>query len=115
MVTDETAAPGQPPAGAGELLARLQPRTWDSAAATAFEAAQEAINHVIGCYSSLIDAEERAADPNHAQIQAWRTERRACAEERRALRSYDRDGVTAARESYAARLAVLESELHGRR
>ena len=116
MVTDDaTAAPGQPPAGADELLARLQPRTWDSAAATAFEAAQEAIGHVIACCSSLIDAAERAADPDHAQIQTWRAERAACAEERRALRTYDRDGVAAARESYAARLTVLESEPRGRR
>lgn len=109
VVTHEDAA--GPPSSARDLLSRLQPRPWDSAASVAFEAAQEAIGHAIGCYSSLLDVEERSANPRSDQIRAWSGARQASAEERKSLRAYDRLAVDRARERYAELVPRLEAEL----
>ncbi|ODU99481.1 MAG: hypothetical protein ABT15_31675 [Pseudonocardia sp. SCN 73-27] len=110
VLMHEDAAAG-PPANAHDLLSRLQPRPWDSAASVAFEAAQEAIGHAIGCYSSLLDVEERSADPRSDQIRAWSAARQASAEERKSLRAYDQLAVARARERYAELVPQLEAEL----
>jgi hypothetical protein len=82
-------ASSDPPATEQDLLARLQPRPWDSEASTAFEAAQEAINHAIGCYSSLLASEERSPNPRPDRVRTWSAARQQCALERRRLRAHN--------------------------
>jgi hypothetical protein len=100
-----------PPATAQDLLARLRPRPWNSEASTAFEAAQEAISHAIGCYSSLLASEQRSPNPRAERVDAWSAARQQCAAERRRLRAYDRDQVAEVRARYTQLIAELDAEL----
>jgi hypothetical protein len=111
LMRDEDGASTDPPATAQDLLARLRPRPWDSEASTAFEAAQEAINHAIGCYSSLLASEERSPNPRPDRARAWSAARQQCALERRRLRAYNRQQVAEVRARYTQLIAELDAEL----
>ncbi|GAY08236.1 hypothetical protein TOK_1548 [Pseudonocardia sp. N23] len=108
---DDDRTSSGPPVTAQDLLARLRPRPWDSAASTAFEAAQEAISHAIGCYSSLLASEQRSPNPRAERVEAWSAARQQCAAERRRLRAYNRDQVAEARARYTQLIAELDAQL----
>ncbi|MGI5484865.1 hypothetical protein [Streptomyces lavendofoliae] len=87
------------------MIKNLRPYTWSSEESVAYEAAIEAINGVVGAYSSLItEAENRGAQDEAAE---YRRLRAACHQERRALRAEDTEGVVRVRATYAARLREL--------
>lgn len=87
------------------VIKNLRPHTWSSEESVAYEAAIEAINGVVGAYSSLItEAEHRGAQDEAAE---YRRLRAACHQERRALRAEDSEAVARVRATYAARLREL--------
>lgn len=95
-----------------DLIARLEPMEWDTQESVSFEAACEAVNHVIGCYSGLIArAEERARVSDEKAIEAWDAQISTCIAEMRALRPTDHGAVARVRRDYSQRVTVLNALL----
>lgn len=91
----------------------LDPYTWDSRAAVAYEVAIEAINGVVGQYTALIAREERRPEQERDQtaIAEWQRLQRECQQERQRLDPDNAEDVARVRQEYAA----LERDLRERR
>lgn len=87
----------------------LDPYTWDSEEAVAYEAAIEAINGVVGAYSALMHAEEQRPeqDRDADRVAEWRRLRAQCQQERQRLDPTDTEQVAGVRRQYAERLRDL--------
>jgi hypothetical protein len=80
---------------------QLDPYEWSDEETAAYEAATEAVNGAVGAYNALIAAEEAKDEPDQAVVAEARAAQARLAREREALRSADREQITAARAHYA--------------
>lgn len=101
-------------ADAETFIKKLPPHTWDSATAVAYEATQELVNDVIGCYVALLNRERRRPRPAPEQIRHIREQIAACDQAQRTLDPDDAAGIEALRASYRPRLQQLRAELSER-
>ena len=93
------------------VLSQLQPFTWSSEDAVAYEAALEAINGAVGAYSALIAAEEARPDPDLKVIAAAESGQAECIRWREQLDPADRAAVAETRR----RFSQLAREVRGSR
>jgi hypothetical protein len=91
------------------VLSRLQPFTWSSEDAVAYEAALEAINGAVGAYSTLIAAEEARQVPDREAIAAARSGQAECARWRANLDPADRAAVSETRRRFSQLARDLRS------
>jgi hypothetical protein len=91
------------------ITGSLDPYTWDSEAAVAYEVAIEAINGVVGAYSALIHDEEQRPEPDGERIAELRRLRTECQRERERINPDDATQVAEIRQRYSQRLRGLRS------
>jgi hypothetical protein len=89
------------------ITGSLDPYTWDSEAAVAYEVAIEAINGVVGAYSALIHEEQQRPEPDDERIAELRRLRRECQREREHINPDDAKQVAEIRQRYSQRLHDL--------
>ena len=96
---------------AEEVVKRLPPHTWDSNVAVAYEATQELINDVIGCYVALLNRERTSFRPDPDRIRQLRAQIADCDQRQRTLDPGASAELAAVRSSYHRVLDGLRAEL----
>ena len=89
------------------ITGSLDPYTWDSEAAVAYEVAIEAINGVVGAYSRLIDDEEQRPEPDGERLAELGSLILECQRERERINPDDAKQVADVRQRYSQRLHDL--------
>ena len=89
------------------ITGSLDPYTWDSEAAVAYEVAIEAINGVVGAYSALIHEERQRPEPNEERLAELRRLSMECQRERERINPDDAKQVAEIRQRYSQRLHDL--------
>jgi hypothetical protein len=109
QVRSSTMGDEQPP-----VVSRGPLPPWSDTESAAYEAAAEAINEVVGCYSSLVAAERAKTQPDEAALSRWRAARGECETVRRALDPADAEAVANVRKQYTDLGRQLREQLAGR-
>ncbi len=89
----------------------LDPYTWDSKAAVAYEVAIDAINGVVGAYNKLIDDEEQRPEPDGERLAELSRLILECQRERERIDPDDAGQVAEVRRRYSQRLRDLSERL----
>ncbi|MBN9801354.1 hypothetical protein DMP15_29630 [Pseudonocardia sp. UM4_GMWB1] len=93
------------------MVKKLPPHTWDSNVAVAYEATQELINDVIGCYVALLNHERASSRPDPERIRQLRAQIADCDQRQRTLDPGEESEIAAVRSSYRHVLDGLRAEL----